>query len=42
MNAKEYDLIVEAFSRRKFLRTCSTVLAAAALAGECSPSKKGR
>jgi oxalate decarboxylase len=33
MNAKQYDLIVEAFSRRKFLRTGSAVLAASALAG---------
>ena len=27
MNAKQYDLIVEAFSRRKFLKTGSAVLA---------------
>jgi oxalate decarboxylase len=33
MNTKQYDLIVEAFSRRKFLRTGSAVLAASALAG---------
>jgi oxalate decarboxylase len=33
MNAEQYDLIVEAFSRRKFLRTGSAVLAASALAG---------
>jgi hypothetical protein len=33
MNAKQYDLIVKAFSRRKFLRTGSAVLAASALAG---------
>src|ERR1700736_5732367 len=33
MNAKQYALIVEAFSRRKFLRTGSAVLAASALAG---------
>ena len=33
MNAKQYDLTVEAFSRRKFLRTGSAVPAASALAG---------
>jgi oxalate decarboxylase len=33
MRPKQYDLIVEAFSRRKFLGTGSAVLAASALAG---------
>ena len=33
MKAKQYNLIVEAFSRRKFLRIGSAVFAASALAG---------
>ena len=33
MNAKEYDVILEALSRRRFLRTSSAVVAMAALTG---------
>ncbi len=33
MNAKQYDLIVEAFTRRKFLKSGSAALAVSALAG---------
>jgi secreted PhoX family phosphatase len=33
LNAKQYDVILEALSRRKFLRTSSAALAMTALAG---------
>src|ERR1700687_3461091 len=33
MNSKQYDVILEALSRRKFLRTSSAALALTALAG---------